>query len=564
MKTDAIKNACKKGLLIFTAVMLGLTILSRSLDTIRIPVVTIENPKRRVLQYKAEGSGELYADEVLSVPVMAGLRIRKVFVSGGESVTRETPLFAYQLDGLEAEKDKLWQELERLKIDLASEKISEVPVPSSPAQQQASRELGKAEEKLGQATDQLEAKRQEHEAYLEKLRMAFEENQSKTKDDFIKEKYDVYLKADQDYQTTVLNEESELKQLNWNVTDAQRAYDDLEGTGSAEEIRDARSALERARQNLRLGEEKWQISVDQAHYDMNQKYNEYMAVMNGETDPLKELKDKYEEDVRSAEATFALEKEKLETAEENYQDAAAGLEDAQQNDNYSDISNSRTIEKSKLTQRSYQLQIEEKEKELERITALIEQDGIVLAIAEGILTRQEIAAGALTSGSEQVQIGTGGVIFRAEMDKDTAKNFTNDVNFSLARENRPLSVSSHVRSIDVPEDKDMAVLTATLEDSELLPGTVLEYTCETKSSPYDITIPLTALHKDNSGEYVLVVEERDTIMGTERNAVRINVTVIGRSDTTVAVTGGLSTQDQVIVGSSKYIENGDRVRTVDE
>ena len=56
------------------------------------------------------------------------------------------------------------------------------------------------------------------------------------------------------------------------------------------------------------------------------------------------------------------------------------------------------------------------------------------------------------------------------------------------------------------------------------------------------------------------MEERQTVLGNEKMARRVNVTVSDSNDSKAAVEGALQSQDQVITGSTKNIVEGDRVR----
>ena len=71
-------------------------------------------------------------------------------------------------------------------------------------------------------------------------------------------------------------------------------------------------------------------------------------------------------------------------------------------------------------------------------------------------------------------------------------------------------------------------------------------------------ISIDAIHTDSSGDYILVVRERDGALGKESYVQEARITT-GESDSSkTAVTGGMM-MDRVIVKSSKSIEDGDRV-----
>ena len=77
---------------------------------------------------------------------------------------------------------------------------------------------------------------------------------------------------------------------------------------------------------------------------------------------------------------------------------------------------------------------------------------------------------------------------------------------------------------------------------------------------YDCKIPLTALREDSQGNYCLIVSEESSALGTVQKAERVPVTVLEKNSEEAAVDSVLEKTDQVIVGSEKYVEEGDQIR----
>ena len=63
---------------------------------------------------------------------------------------------------------------------------------------------------------------------------------------------------------------------------------------------------------------------------------------------------------------------------------------------------------------------------------------------------------------------------------------------------------------------------------------------------YALTLPLSALHRDDYGEYVLTVREKKQDSQIRYQVVRVPVSVLTSTDTTVAVWGNLSSLDMVV------------------
>ena len=78
-------------------------------------------------------------------------------------------------------------------------------------------------------------------------------------------------------------------------------------------------------------------------------------------------------------------------------------------------------------------------------------------------------------------------------------------------------------------------------------------------------MPLTALYTDQNKDYVLLIRETNTILGTELSAVKREVTVKDKSDSVAALNeDALGAEDLFIVHTSKAVAPGDKVRLLEE
>lgn len=81
-----------------------------------------------------------------------------------------------------------------------------------------------------------------------------------------------------------------------------------------------------------------------------------------------------------------------------------------------------------------------------------------------------------------------------------------------------------------------------------------------ESNVYRSCIPLSALRGNEGEYYILVAEDKATILGMETVAVRIPVTVEEKNDSYAAVIGSFGMDAKVIEGAGKVLDSGDRVR----
>ena len=120
-----------------------------------------------------------------------------------------------------------------------------------------------------------------------------------------------------------------------------------------------------------------------------------------------------------------------------------------------------------------------------------------------------------------------------------------------------------VSAVRADEEKE-GVYTVTVqlpEDTlELGAAAALDFT--KKSEVYPVCVPLSALYLDEKNlPYVLVLDEIDTIMGTETRARKVSVTVLEQNESFAALAeGAVGSQEEVIVSSDKSVDDGSRVR----
>lgn len=122
-----------------------------------------------------------------------------------------------------------------------------------------------------------------------------------------------------------------------------------------------------------------------------------------------------------------------------------------------------------------------------------------------------------------------------------------------------LAIESISRSSENPEMLDISV-TLPIGIGEI--DDIGEAIISSKSKKFGTCVPLKALRQgDGNSYYVLVVSEKDTVLGTEKVAKKIEVRVEKKDGEFAALNEGAIARDEVvIVSSNKKIEDGDRVR----
>ena len=84
------------------------------------------------------------------------------------------------------------------------------------------------------------------------------------------------------------------------------------------------------------------------------------------------------------------------------------------------------------------------------------------------------------------------------------------------------------------------------------------------SETYDCCVPIQAVYEDQGKNFVYILVQSSTVLGTELTAQRLDVTVLEKNETMAALQkGSIGSDQQVIVSSDKMIAQGSRVRLME-
>jgi len=212
-----------------------------------------------------------------------------------------------------------------------------------------------------------------------------------------------------------------------------------------------------------------------------------------------------------------------------------------------------------------EIEREQKELTLEKLEKLEMMEGKVTSPVKGVVTKVVLTTGDRTPDGTAILLAdlSSGNKFTAQIPSDQEKYVARKDEVSLKPENNKDKIEGlTIDSIRVnEEDKNMLDVTINLPTDLMEMGTTAEMEVMKKSETYKSCIPLSALHYDNKQAYVLVVEERETVLGTELASRRVDVTVEDKNDQYAALQEGVLTSDQKVISSSdKTVEPGGRIR----
>ncbi len=94
----------------------------------------------------------------------------------------------------------------------------------------------------------------------------------------------------------------------------------------------------------------------------------------------------------------------------------------------------------------------------------------------------------------------------------------------------------------------------------VIAGQSLSVSIGDKSANYDYIVPSSALHEDNNGWFILVMESKSSPIGNRYTAVRYDVSVLAQDDSQAAISGGMRGHEFVITTSTAPLNAGQLVR----
>lgn len=565
MKKEKMKEYSKKGLLIFLAVMLLLSILSRALDSLTVAKVNVGYVNKGPVPYDIEGDGTIVAKENKYLMMDAGLRINSIDCGVGQVVEAGQPLYSYVLEDLEEKKKQLEREYEKISLSLQQEQLGQNPLPGITEEELALQRLAVAERDLGRGEAKRVKAMEDYEEELDKLERDYDKKLEQTEETLRESARLEYLSAKNAYRQTQTQMEEAIAPLEEAVDETTEDYDDLVNSGaSAEEIKEAKKAMDAAVKALDREKKKWERDLSYAEAALDIKEEAYDRIQYGGSG-LEAVEEQYEASKKQLEAT-------RQSAEDTYQSlldareaAALEVENARRKDSYDRQGDARQIELSKLRQRSYELDLEEKQEDLDAVNTLIAQQGQVLAPVEGTVLSLTGEAGKKTTGEEMIRLGTGTPVMEGLLERRQAELMAAGQEIFVKPSGSQTSIKGVLTSISEAEtdgDVEMMRLTVKLEKGTV--GKRARFNATVSSGSYQEVIPIEALREDSKGFYCLVVGERNTFLGTENVAVRIDLNVLEKSSISAAVEGAVSYTDKLIIGSNKSISENDRVRVVME
>lgn len=579
------------------AVMLFMTVISRAASSFTVAQVQVESPKSRAIVHKVIGDGTVTRQSDLPVYTVADILVAKVKVTEGQEVKKGQTLAVLDTDSIDEQIQTLSDEIEVLQLQNDALKSAEA---------KRDREQDKA---LSRAKEDYEDTVQSNKDAVSKAKENIKTAKKQTKKNEKKTLEDLQNsveEAKKAYEDAVETQKSQVQQ-------AKRALEDASKTPAADysdsitqiEIKQKQRKIDSEQRKLdalalkKLEDPDTYMSEWQDQYDYVQelkddlaaaklqqqaKKNEAAAQESERKQTLSRAQEDYDETISKNEKLVRKAKELWQEAEqklENYQngededsaddslveDARKTLEDAKSQQTQQKKSAKRAIEDAGETDavdhsvEINNVSIAEKQRALAQLQKTKEQEGKIVARTDATVSKILLTAGDRTTETAAFLLAdlSEGARFTTEISKEDAKYVVVGDAVTLKVNDKSYEDMT-VLSTETNEDSSVRV-TVYVPKKTISIGTHASMEIEQTSEKYATTLPLTAIHAEQSKYFVYVLEKEDTVLGEETVARKVNVSIVEKNGEYAALSdGSLSEDDSVIVESDTMLANGEKVR----
>lgn len=524
-KKSSLQVKAIKALAGFLILMFLLTILSRAADSLTIAKVTASAATGGVISHNIETDGNITPNKDIAISTSADIKIASVEATEGKTVKKGDVLIQLDLDDLKTKLLKAQKDLAVAQATASDKKAN----------------------KAIEADNKARSLERTYEDYNQTISDA-DDAVSKAKDN-MSEAWNAYNDYKKNHNNNTDDTDTTVSDsLQKTVEEKQEAYDkavdelhgvEKETEEDVEKIEEAQHKVDKAKDALSEAENALSAYNEQQNNNSSASYDEQLKALY---DDYKSKEEAYNEAIKQRKSTI--------------QSADRSLEDANTPESVDTAS--------ALTEND---DLQEKQLAVDKLQKVMDAGGKVTAPSDGLVTKVNATTGEATTEDTAIRISdqSAGYKFTATLDKSDAKFLAKDDKVTLDLGNGTSVEGLKIQSIDVSqEDKNSYELTVSIPAKVKKIGTIATLKVEKASKKYDTCVPLTALHSDGDKYYVYVINEKDTILGTETAVDKVQVEILDKNNEQAAIDGTFSWDQKFVLTSSKTLRDGDRVRLLEE
>ena len=561
-KKSSLQVKAVKALAGFLILMFLLTILSRAADSLTIAKVTASAATGGVISHNIEVDGNITPNKDIAISTSANIKIASVEATEGKTVKKGDLLIQLDTADLKKKLLKAQKELQVAKATASDKKANEA-IAADTKSKSLQRTYEDYNQTVADANDSVsKAKSDMNEAW---------------------NAYNTYKNSNSNSGETDTTVSDSLKKT---VEEKQLAYDkavtNLDGVEKDIEA-DVRKEIDKAEEaskdesgNSTLTQEdkqkiREQVNARPENVSLLQNANDQINTAKDALTEAENVLSAYNEQQNNS--SSASYDEQLKTLYDDYKAKEEAYNEAVKQRQSTIQSANRTLEDAKApenvdtaTALTANDDLEEKQLAVDELQKVMDVNGKITAPSDGLITKVNVTTGETTTEDTAIRISdqSAGYKFTATLDKASAKYLSKDDKVTLDLGNGTTVEGLTVQSIDVSaEDKNSYELTVSIPAKVKKLGSIATLKVEKASKKYDTCVPLGALHSDGDKYYVYVINEKDTILGTETAVDKVQVDILDKNNEQAAIEGSFSWGQQFVLTSSKTLRNGDRVRLVE-
>lgn len=562
-KKSSLQVKAVKALAGFLILMFLLTILSRAADSLTIAKVTASAATGGVISHNIEVDGNITPNKDIAISTSANIKIASVEATEGKTVKKGDLLI--QLDTADLKK-KLLQAQKELQVAkaTASDKKANEAIAADTKSKSLQRTYEDYNQTVADANDSVsKAKSDMNEAWNAYNTYKNSNSNSGETDTTVSDSLEKTVEEKQlAYDKAVANLDGVEKDIE---ADVQKEIKKAE-EASKDESGNPITLTQEDKQKIRE-----QVNARPENVSLLQNANDQInTAKDALTEAENALSAYNEQQNNSSSASYD---EQLKTLYDDYKAKEEAYNEAVKQRQSTIQSANRTLEDAKApenvdtaTALTANDDLEEKQLAVDELQKVMDVNGKITAPSDGLITKVNVTTGETTTEDTAIRISdqSAGYKFTATLDKASAKYLSKDDKVTLDLGNGTTVEGLMVQSIDVSaEDKNSYELTVSIPAKVKKLGSIATLKVEKASKKYDTCVPLGALHSDGDKYYVYVINEKDTILGTETAVDKVQVDILDKNNEQAAIEGSFSWGQQFVLTSSKTLRNGDRVRLVE-
>ena len=559
-KKSSLQVKAVKALAGFLILMFLLTILSRAADSLTIAKVTASAATGGVISHNIEVDGNITPNKDIAISTSANIKIASVEATEGKTVKKGDLLIQLDTDDL---KKKLLQAQKELQVAkaTASDKKANEAIAADTKSKSLQRSYEDYNQTVADANDSVsKAKSAMNEAWNAYNTYKNSNSNSGETDTTVSDSLEKTVEEKQlAYDKAVANLDGVEKDIE---ADVQKEID----KASVDESNNPVTLTQEDKQKIRE-----QVNARPENVSLLQNANDQInTAKDALTEAENALSAYNEQQNNSSSASYD---EQLKTLYDDYKAKEEAYNEAVKQRQSTIQSADRTLEDAKApenvdtaTALTENDDLEEKQLAVDELQKVMDVNGKITAPSDGLITKVNVTTGETTTEDTAIRISnqSAGYKFTATLDKASAKYLSKDDKVTLDLGNGTTVEGLTVQSIDVSaEDKNSYELTVSIPAKVKKLGSIATLKVEKASKKYDTCVPLGALHSDGDKYYVYVINEKDTILGTETAVDKVQVDILDKNNEQAAIEGSFSWGQQFVLTSSKTLRNGDRVRLVE-